>query len=310
MLHFPYIGSGPYCYANSFAMMLGKSAPSVTVIEFATGSPFGMQLIRGALPFFGPYGWNPEKGFDDALRSLGWSSAVSKGGSAEDALHRLQAALEEGPVWIGPVEMGHLRHQPGMSGPIGADHYVVALEMAEGRVLLHDPHGHPYVSLPVVDFMEAWSAKTLDYGQPYTMRTGFEQLREVSEEEVIAASIPVAIHWLSMDDDPDVPEATLGNGAAAEKLAGLLEAGCSDDLRGHLMHFAIRVGVRRLADGATCLRRIGFAEAAAVMAEQARIVGSLQYPVAVGDNAIAAALLRRLAPTYDRLLSAFRAFPC
>ncbi|MNL72142.1 hypothetical protein D3C87_1974030 [compost metagenome] len=45
MMHFAYTGSGPYCYANSFAMMFGTHAPSTAVIEFATGSPFGMQLI-------------------------------------------------------------------------------------------------------------------------------------------------------------------------------------------------------------------------------------------------------------------------
>lgn len=56
MNHFPYVGSGPYCYANSFAMMFREYAPSTAVIEFATGSPFGMQLVGGTLPFFSPCG--------------------------------------------------------------------------------------------------------------------------------------------------------------------------------------------------------------------------------------------------------------
>jgi hypothetical protein len=34
-----YIGSGPYCYANSLAMMLGSAAPEPAVIEVLTGSP-------------------------------------------------------------------------------------------------------------------------------------------------------------------------------------------------------------------------------------------------------------------------------
>lgn len=34
-----YIGSGPYCYANSLAMVLGSAAPSPAVIEVLTGSP-------------------------------------------------------------------------------------------------------------------------------------------------------------------------------------------------------------------------------------------------------------------------------
>ena len=32
-----FIGSGPYCYANSLAMMLGSAAPEPAVIEVLTG---------------------------------------------------------------------------------------------------------------------------------------------------------------------------------------------------------------------------------------------------------------------------------
>lgn len=66
-----------------------------------------MQLIGGTLPFFDPYGWDPEAGFDEALTALGWTSTVAKGGEAVDALNRLKESLLEGPVWIGPVEMGY-----------------------------------------------------------------------------------------------------------------------------------------------------------------------------------------------------------
>jgi hypothetical protein len=58
----PYVGSGPYCYANTFARMLGADAPSTAAIEFATSSVFGMQLIGGTLPYFGTCGWTPEAG--------------------------------------------------------------------------------------------------------------------------------------------------------------------------------------------------------------------------------------------------------
>lgn len=59
MVHVPCFGSGPYCCAHSFAMRFGADAPSTAVIEFATGSPFGMQLIGGQRPFFDPYGCAP-----------------------------------------------------------------------------------------------------------------------------------------------------------------------------------------------------------------------------------------------------------
>lgn len=304
MVHVPYIGSGPYCYANSFAMVFGRHAPSTAVIEFATSSSFGMQLIGGTLPFFDPFGWTPEASFDDALAALGWTSTVVKSKDVKEALSHLKMGLQKGPVWVGPVEMGHLKHQPGMNGPIGADHYLVVLSINDDRVLMHDPQGYPYASLPLGDFTAAWRAETIDYGEPFTMRTEFRRLAEVPEEDIIRASLPTAIRWLSMEGVHAMPPGSLGNGEAAEQLASLIDAGCEDALRDHLIHFAVRVGARRLADGATCLARVGYAEAAAIMAEQAHLVGSLQYPLVTGDDAPAAAALRVLGSTYDKLRSA------
>lgn len=306
MTQFSYTGSGPYCYANSFAMMFGADAPYTAVIEVATGSPFGMQLIGGTLPFFDPYGWDPEKGFEDALSALGWTSTVTQGGEADEALARLKAALAVGPVWIGPVEMGHLKHQPGMRGPIEADHYVIVLEVDDERVLMHDPQGYPYASLPVGDFMAAWSAKTLIYGTPYTMRTGFKRVANVSEINTIKESIPAAIRWLSMEGDLGMPAGSLGNGEAAEALAARIETGCDDELRGHMIHFAVRVGARRAADAATCLARAGYAEAAQIADKQARLIGAMQHPLVVGNDTLAAKALRDLAPTYDVLRTALQ----
>jgi hypothetical protein len=57
----PYIGSGPYCYANSLAMALGPTAPSPSIIEVLTGSPFGMHLLGGRLPAVRPYGWDDRR---------------------------------------------------------------------------------------------------------------------------------------------------------------------------------------------------------------------------------------------------------
>jgi len=183
--HVAYIGSGPYCYANSFAMLLGQHAPSTAVIQVACGGPFGMQLIGGKEIFFDAYGWNPERGFDQALTAIGWTSTVSAGGDAEEALERLAAATERGPVWVGPLEIGHLHHQPGMTGPIGSDHYVVVLDVRDGMVLMHDPQGYPYAQLPTDAFLTAWRADTIPYGQPFTMRTDFKQIAEVSDADAI-----------------------------------------------------------------------------------------------------------------------------
>ena len=303
MKYFSYVGSGPYCYANSFSMMFGEASLSPAVIEFATGSPFGMQLHGGAMPFFDPYGWTPEAGFEDALAAMGWTSAVTRGGSETEALSRLVDALAAGPAWVGPLEMGHLRHQPGMHGAIGADHYVVVLALRDDMIEMHDPQGYPHATLPLADFMAAWRGETVDYGEPYTMRTGFRRVETVPEDEAIRRVLPAGIRWLAMDRDLQPPAGTLGNEAAALALAERVAAGCDDELRGHFIHFAVRVGARRAADAARCLTRIGRDEAAAIMRRQAQLIGALQYPLVAGDDAAAAAHLRALAPTYRELLT-------
>ncbi|GIG66646.1 hypothetical protein [Phytomonospora endophytica] len=300
-MHIPYVGSGPYCYSNSFAMLMGEHAPSTAVIETLTGGPFGMQLLAGRLPFFDPFGWDPSEGFDNVLTSLGWTSEVSSRGTADEALERLRAAVANGPVWVGPVEMGHLHHQPGMTGAIGADHYVVVLGVDDDTVLMHDPQGYPYATLPLADFMTAWAKESVAYGEPYTLRTGFERVGEVADLDALRAGLKTATSWLHLRDDVVVPPGTVGNGEAAEGLAALWEAGPDDGLRGHLAHFAVRVGARRLDDAATCLARLDLDDASAILREQARLVGALQYPVVMNDDATVARGLRELAPTYDRL---------
>ncbi len=300
MLHVPYRGSGPYCYANSLAMMMGVDAPEPAVIETVTGSPFGMQLVGGALPFFDPYGWTPETGVQDALAALGWTARTLSDGEPGAALGRLASLLEAGPVMVGPIEMGHLRYQPGMTGPIGADHYLVAVGIERDHLTVHDPQGYPYARLPLPDFMNAWRAHTLTYGRPYTTRTEFTRLARVSADAAITAVLPRAVAWLAAEPTHPMPAGSLANGDAALALADLLDAG-DNDVREHLVHFAIRVGARRLTDAATCLHRAGFTDAAATIDRQARLVGSLQQSVVTGDTPTAVDTLRALAPTYDNL---------
>ena len=207
-------------------------------------------------------------------------------------------------MWVGPLEMGHLHHQPEMTGPIGADHFVVVLDVDDGRVLVHDPHGYPYAEVPIGDFMTAWRAETVSYGDPFTLRTGFTKIADVTDADAVRSVIPAAVDWLGMREDAGLPPGSLGNGAAAERVAALVEAGAGDGLREHLIYFAVRVGARRLSDTADCLLLAGYPGAAAIAATQARLVGSLQHPMVTGDLPAAAAALRALAPTYDQLRAA------
>ncbi|HEY3503532.1 MAG TPA: hypothetical protein VGN37_12205 [Actinocatenispora sp.] len=296
-----YIGSGPYCYANSLVMALG--GPSPDVVEFLTGSAFGFELIGGTLPLFDPYGWDPEAGLDQAIGLLGADCERTDGGTPARALARLAAACADGPVLAGPLDMGLLLYQPGTPADFG-DHYVLVIAVDGDTVLLHDPHGHPYATIPADAFLAAWRGAGVPYlTAEYRMRTGFTVRRPVPVADALRASLPAAARWLAADDRP-VPAGTLGGAAGLHRLAEQVEAGLSDETRAHLVYFAVRVGARRLADAARHLTALDLPAAAAIATEQARLVGALQYPLVTGDDKAVAARLRELAPTYERLRAA------
>jgi hypothetical protein len=289
-----YVGSGPYCYANSLAMVLGADAPPPSAIEVLTGSPFGFH-IGGGLAWFDPLGWDPNQGFDTAIDLLGWTCERASGGSAADAVGRLRAA--DGPVFVGPVEFGLLLHHPGSGQVIGSDHFMVVTAVRDGVVHFHDPDGFPYATLPVDEFVAAWESVTFEYtAEPFTMRSRFRRVREVAVTDALRASLPAARRLLNPDGESP--------GAAVERFAGLVAAGLTPRHEAHLVHFAVRVGARRLADAAMWLARLGLDDAAAVAERQARLVGELQYPLVRGDRQRVIELLGRLAPTYAELEAA------
>ncbi|OKI07218.1 hypothetical protein A6A06_36465 [Streptomyces sp. CB02923] len=287
-------------------MVLGPAAPSTAVIETLTGSPFGVQLIGGTLPLFDPYGWDPELGLDAAIPALGLRCVRDAGGTQDEALARLRAACAEGPVLAGPLEMGLLLFQSGSGTAIGADHYVVVLAVENGTILLHDPHGHPYATLPAPAFAAAWRAETVPYtDDAYVMRSAFVRERATDPADALRRSLPDAVRWLAGRDDLPVPPGSLGGAAAVEALADQVAKGdLTAEARGLLGSFAIQVGARRLNDASACLGSLGLEAPAALLAEQSRILGGLQLPTVSGDDTSLEAALRDLAPTYERLRTA------
>ena len=252
-------------------------------------------------PFFNPPGWDPGIGLDAAIDLLGWTCRRSGGGSGTDAAARLGEASESRPLLAGPLEFGLLLHHPDSGTAIGSDHYVVVTGMEDGMVRFHDPHGHPYATLPADDFLTAWRAGSIGYAtEPFTARDGFERVRDVDPAAALRRALPVAARWLA-GDAAGLPPGSRGGAAAVERLAELVEAGLEPWQHDHLGYFTIRVGARRLADAAACLAFIGENTAASIAGEQAQLVGAMQHPLVTGDRITLARLLRRLAPTYEQL---------
>jgi hypothetical protein len=178
-------------------------------------------VYQGRLPWFDPLGWDPGIGLDAAISLLGWTCTLTSGGTEIEAAERLRDASKRGPVLVGPLEMGLLRHRPGMTRAIGADHFVVVLGVADGVVDFHDPHGHPFATLPVADFLASWRANFFGYpAEPFTMRTEFHREYRVDVLQAMREALPSARRWLT-GANAESPSGA----AAASRLAELVEAG-------------------------------------------------------------------------------------
>jgi len=309
----PYVGSGPYCYANSLAMCLGDTGFSVSEIEVLTGSPFGFELLFGTIPLFDPWGWDPVIGVNAALGLLGWECSHSAATEPLDehaeanAIDRLRRGLESGPVLAGPLEMGLLLQHPGSGQPWFSDHFVAVVAVNDDEVTFHDPHGFPYSTLPVDAFLAAWRTDTIGYAdEHYGMWSDFERRSTPSVETAIDAAVAAGVAWAESGTNQPPADGTVVASSGVLVLASLVEEGLEPWQHGHLVNFAVRLGARRLSDGSSALARVERIEAAELMAEMARLVGSTHHPLVASNPRTAASRLRQLAPLYDDLPAALR----
>lgn len=296
---FQYRGDGHYCYSDVLSMIFGAASPGSSAIEVLSGSPFGVAIYQPPqvevpgteLVYFAPSRWTPEVGIDTVLNLLGWTCEQTTG-DPDEAVEVLRHASPEDPVLAGPVEVGLLPHHPGLGRPIGADHYLTVIGVEGDTILMHDPRGFPYATMPIESMITAWNSETIYVPvESYGTRSKFRRAREIDLDTALRRSLPAAAQWLEGNESR----------AAAERLADILETGINTPQFFHLSMYMLCGGARRLSDAAVMLGQIGLTEAAEILDQQARLVGATQYPVVVGDRAAAAANFRKLAPLYDQL---------
>jgi hypothetical protein len=287
-----YVGTSAYCYANALYMALvGAGAETgaigdVGFLECLTTQPFGSLLVRAGeswLPLFSSAGLDPDRGLTHALAALGWACRDERGGDAAEAATRLRAAVRHGPALAGPLDLSLLTHNPRSAGAVGADHFVLVLEVVDDRdrqVRFHEPGGFPFATLPLEQFLLAWRAERVGYPDaPYVLRSAFTPVEPHSRAETIARALPGVRRSLAAD--PGGPQ-RYGGPRALELTAELLRQAVPPRLAGHLTHFALPLAARRRLDAAAFLREAGNPRASTLLAQQARRFGAAQYPAARG----------------------------
>ncbi|MFD0386135.1 hypothetical protein ACFQ2B_38400 [Streptomyces stramineus] len=103
---------------------------------------------------------------------------------------------------------------------------MIVLNVEGDTVHLHDPHGHPYATLPVTAFTAAWRAESVAYSDaPYVLRSGFVREHEVTPAEALRSSLPGAVRWLAGRQDLPMPPGSLGGAAALDAFADQVSRG-------------------------------------------------------------------------------------
>ena len=105
-----YVGNGPYCYANSAAMLLDSAGEAVEPRQLEVLSGVGLGafwLVESQVLFLSGWASSPDVGVTQAFGLLGFEVAeeVESDGAPmpADALAR---QLEDGPVMLGPLDHG------------------------------------------------------------------------------------------------------------------------------------------------------------------------------------------------------------
>ena len=255
-MHAPYIGNGPYCYANSAAMLLashGFSLPAA-LIECLTAVGIGArwwlaerEIYFSLVP--------PDVGLSAAFDRLGFSITERRGSASEPPpFDRLRDALAQGPVALGPLDMGHLTYRPNAQACAGADHFVLLVGLTDDHARLHDPDGYANVRISLDDLGQAWEAGRIAYRrEPYRSWTAPRRDRAPNDDALRTATLAACRESYATADAVPPDRAASGPDAFAAA-ANHLRGGDADGLLTLLTVFGLPLGARRAQDLSILLR--------------------------------------------------------
>ncbi|HKU98502.1 MAG TPA: hypothetical protein VJR58_24635 [Vineibacter sp.] len=288
-----------YCYANSTAMLLSAHGETVSprLVEVLSGVGLGAFIAKDGLPFFSGLAGAPDKGISQALTTLGFAFAERASDASQAApFDWLEDTLRTSPVVVGPLDMRFLAYNPGRPSWPGIDHYVLVSGVEGDNVLVYDPAGFAEMLISKAALADAWRANAIPYRRGAFRAWSHPQRIAAPTDDTIAGS--ASRHFRALYAQASA-SAEAGRQLIDEHaIAWLADRVRRDELTpaqsGHLLHFALPLGVKRALDFARFFdaRNPSLAQS---KRQQAALFGRCHTYLVHGDRPAAAEHLARLA---------------
>ena len=189
-----YFGDVSLCYSYSLAMALDaygydfKVEFLEAIMAMGNGASIVKEDDQHPLVFFD--NGMPDLSISHSLKILGfdYEDFYLKDGAEvdlEEIKRKLETFLSNGPVVLGPLDMGHLTYNPNHTILYGVDHFVTVYALDGQYLYLHDPAGFACMKVTFNDIIEAWKAEAIDYKRgSYSMWGNFKKVKSPSQTEI------------------------------------------------------------------------------------------------------------------------------
>ena len=189
-----YFGDVSLCYSYSLAMALEtygydfKAEFLEAIMVMGNGASIVKEDEEHPLVFFD--NGMPDLSISHSLKILGFDYEdfyLKEGAEVdlEEVKGKLETFLSNGPVVLGPLDMGHLTYNPNHTILYGVDHFVTVYGIDDQYLYLHDPAGFACMKVTFNDILEAWKAEAIDYKRgAYSMWGNFRKDKSPSQTQI------------------------------------------------------------------------------------------------------------------------------
>ncbi|WP_342553337.1 hypothetical protein [Paenibacillus sp. FSL R7-0652] len=298
-----YIGNAAYCYANSAAMLLSSIGERIEpgLVEVLGGFSLGAFLAPNEILYFDNCSQSPDYAVTKALNILGFTvkeKAYERG--CDMPLDELRVSLSEGPVMVGPLNMGKLNYNPNYRALEGSDHYVLLLRLEGNEVLLHDPAGFPHVYLGLEQLEEAWRYEFPWSAEVYRSWWRPERIEHPDRAEVNRRACVWFQTSIVEQNRDKVYTGRTGASAILRKAEQIRLGDLSDNEWAHYVYFTLPVGARRAEDYRLFFEKINPA-LSALKHTQSLQMGACQSRLVSRSWGEAGEWMKKLADTETRI---------